>query len=72
MISNTGKIKIYSVKFQDIYCEFSLKMELDHLERDVLLELANPKYQELKNTYVHLKDLQINDHDPKNDNNIRH
>ena len=32
----------------------------------MLLELPNPKYQELQNIYIHLKDLQINDHDPKN------
>ena len=31
----------------------------------MLLELPNPKYRKLKNTYVHLKDLQINDHYPK-------
>ena len=29
----------------------------------MLLELPNPKYLELQNTYVHLKDLQLNDHD---------
>ena len=32
----------------------------------MLLELPNLKYQELQNIYIHLKDLQINDHDPKN------
>ena len=31
----------------------------------MLLELPNPKYRELQNTYVHLKDLQINKHEPK-------
>ena len=29
----------------------------------MLLELPNPKYLELQNTYVYLKDLQLNDHD---------
>ena len=33
----------------------------------MLLEFPQPKYRELQNTYVHLKDLQINDHDPKNE-----
>ena len=33
----------------------------------MLLELPDPKYHELQNKYVHLKDLQINDHDPKNE-----
>ena len=60
MSTNTRKIKLYSVKIQDI-------TELNHLEKEVSLKLLNPKYRELENTYVHLKDLQINDHDPKNE-----
>ena len=32
-----------------------------------LLELPNPKYQELQNAYVHLKDVQIYDNDPKSE-----
>ena len=56
---------MYSVKIQDIICEFNFKMELSHLEKKVLFKLPNPKYWELQNTYVHLKDLQVDDHDPK-------
>ena len=56
---------MYSVKIQDISCEFYFEMELSHLEKKVLFELPNPKYRELQNTYVHLKDLQVDDHDPK-------
>ena len=63
--TNTRKIKIYSVKIQDINCEFGFETELNHLDKELLLELPNPKYRQLQNTYVHLKDLQINDHDPK-------
>ena len=33
----------------------------------MLLEFPNPKYRELQNAYVHLKDLQINEHDLKNE-----
>ena len=65
MSTNTRKIKIYSVKILDINCEFGFETELNHLQKEVLLELPNPKYRELQNTYIHLKDLQINDHDPK-------
>ena len=63
--TNTRKIKIYSVRTEDINCEFGFEMKLNHLEKEVLLGLPNQKYRELQNTYVHLKDLQINDHDPK-------
>ena len=57
MSTCTRKIEIYSVKFQDINCEFSFETELNHLEKEVPLELSNPEYRELQNTYVHLQDL---------------
>ena len=53
------------MRIQEISCEFGFETELNHLEKEVLLKLPNPKYRELQTTYVHLKDLQINDHDPK-------
>ena len=59
MSINSRKIKIYSEKIQDISCEFVLETELNHLEKEKLLELPNP------NRYIHLKDLQINNHDPR-------
>ena len=40
-------------------------MELNHLGKELSLELPYPKYQELQKTYVHLKDLQINDYHHK-------
>ena len=67
MSTNTRKIKIYSVKIQDINCEFSFETKLNHLEKEVLLELPNPKYWDLQNIYVYLKDQQINDHDPRSE-----
>ena len=36
MSTNTRKIKIYSVKIQDINCEFRFKTKLNHLEKEVL------------------------------------
>lgn len=48
MDTNTRKIKIYSAKIQDIICEFSFETELNHLEKEVFLELPNPKYRENK------------------------
>ena len=55
MSTNTSKINIQSVKIQDIHCEFGFEMELNHLEKEVLLEFPNQKYQELQNIHVHLK-----------------
>ena len=57
---NTRQIKIYTVKIQNINCEFCFEMGLNHLEKEMSLELPDSKYQELQNTFVHLKDKQIN------------
>ena len=45
---------------------FGFETELNHLEKEKLLEL-NPKYRELQDTYVNLKDLVINDNNPKSE-----
>ena len=45
--------------------EDSFETELNCLETKVLLQLPNPKYRELQNTCIHVKDLQIDDRDPK-------
>ena len=44
---------------------FKFQTEINKLEKSVLLELPNPEYQNLQNSYQHLKDMKINDHDKK-------
>ena len=41
MSTNTRKIKIYSVKIQEINCEFCFETELNHLEKEVLRRTTN-------------------------------
>ena len=42
-------------------------MGLNHLEKEVLFKRPNPNVErELQNAYVHLKDFQVNDHEPYN------
>ena len=43
----------------------NFKAEINKLEKNVFLELPNPKYQNLQNSYQHLKDIKVNDHDTK-------
>ena len=57
----TKKLKIYSVKIQDVNKKLSFNTELNKLERDVLLTLPNLKYSRTLKKYPHLKELQIND-----------
>ena len=51
----TKKLKIYSVKIQDVNEKCSFNTELNKLEREVLLTLPNP----------HLKEVHMNDTDQK-------
>ena len=41
--STTKKLKIYSVKIQEVNEKYSFNTELNKLEREVLLTLPNPK-----------------------------
>ena len=52
---------MYSGQISDTKHQFSFQTELHKLEKN---ELPNPKYLELKNKQ-HLKDLEIDDNDPK-------
>ena len=45
----------------------AFETDLNHLEKEVLLKLSNPKYRELQNIYVYLKDFQISDHSHKSE-----
>ena len=65
MNSLSKKMPIYSVQISDTKHQFSFQTELYKLEKSALVELSNPKYLELQNKYQHLKDLEINDNDPK-------
>lgn len=47
MRTNARKINIYCVKTQDINCEFNFEKEINHLEKDVLLELPDLKCQKI-------------------------
>ena len=48
MSTDTRKIKIYSIKIQDISCEFGFETEQNHLEKEVFLELPNPNTENYK------------------------
>ena len=63
MGSSTKSIPACSVEIRDSDHEFKFQTEINKLEKNVLLELPNPEYQNLQNSYQHLKDIKINDHD---------
>ena len=65
MSSATKSFPVCSVEIRDSDHELKFQIEINKLEKSVLLELPNPGYQNLQNSYPHLKDIKINDHDKK-------
>ena len=65
MSSSSKRIPNYSRQISDTKHQLNFEKELHKLEESVLVELPNSKYLELKNKYQDLKDLDINDNDPK-------
>ena len=61
----TKKLKIYSVKIQDVNEKYSLNTELNKLGREVLLTLPNPKYSKILQKCPDLKEVHMNDTDEK-------
>ena len=65
MHSVVKKTEIYQFEIRDIKQEFKIGIEINKLEKEVLLELPNPNYPEIQKSYNHLKDIIINDTDTK-------
>ena len=65
MQSVVKKTEIYQFESGDIKQEFKITIEINKLEKDVLLELPNPNYPEIQKSYNHFKDIIINDTDTK-------
>ena len=65
MHSVVKKTEIYQFEIGDINQEFKIGIEINKLEKEVLLELPNPNYPEIQKSYNHLKDIIINVTDTK-------
>ena len=65
MGSSNNSIPVHSVETPDNDQEFKFQIEINKLEKSVLLKLPNSEYQNLQNSYQHLKDIKIIDNDKK-------
>ena len=63
--STTKKLKIYNLKVENLDENFSFQTELNKLEREVLITLPNPKYNEMIESYDHLEGIKMNERDTK-------
>ena len=56
MHSVVKKTEIYQFEIGHINQEFKIDIEINKLEKEVLLKLPNPNYPEIQKSYNHLKD----------------
>ena len=59
--STTKKLKIYNLKVENLDENFSFQTELNKLEREVLITLPNPKYNEMIETYNHFNVIKMDE-----------
>ena len=64
------KTAIYESQIRDTNHEFTLKIESNEVEKEVLLGIPNPNYSEMQKKYAHQSDIIITDHDTKKDRSV--
>ena len=63
--SATKRVEIYNVSVSNESGSFSLQTEVTKIDRGELLTIDNPKYQEIINSYPHLKGVHMDDQEEK-------
>jgi len=65
MSSKNTKIDIYDVEIANLEKTFKLRTELNKVQRNVLINIDNPRYDQMKRDYPHLSDVVMSDADTK-------
>ena len=65
MQSATRVMDICNQQITDLDEHFSLNSEVSKVDQQVLLTLANPKYEKVLEKYSHLKGIKMNEEDKK-------
>lgn len=63
--SQVTKLEMYDARIESLDGSFSMEVKLTKVHKGELLTVDNPKYQELINSYDHLKGIKIEDDDAK-------
>ena len=61
----TREVELTSVNVANLKGDFQLSVEVTHVEKPKLLELDNPKYNDIVERYTHLKGVEMDDSDTK-------
>ena len=69
MMFSTQKknVHIYSVEICDVRDNYVVSAEVTRVDREVLLTLQNPRYEEVKRNYNHLSSIMMDDVDEKDE-----
>ncbi|CAB3994932.1 Hypothetical predicted protein [Paramuricea clavata] len=65
MVITTRTMQVYNIQVSSLANNFSLNVNLTKIENRELLSLENPHYSTLIQEYKHLKEVHIDDDDPK-------
>ena len=65
MASTTAKMEMYQTTVSSKAGDYKLEANLTKVNRGELLELENPRYKQLMETYSHLKGVEMDDRDTK-------
>ena len=63
--TTTKKIEIFDITIQDVSSNFNFTTEVSKVERETLINIPNPKYDEMIKQFQHLKDIKMKDTDTK-------
>ena len=58
--TTTKSVEIFNVTIQNTEGNFEFKTQLNKVEKDTLLSLPNPNYQEIISHFPHLNDMKLN------------
>ena len=66
LMANTVKMfNIHELEISDDNGTFTLETEVTQVDRDVIMTIPNPNYQDVLKSYSHLKGVKIIDEDTK-------
>ena len=63
--TTTKKVELYQVDISSTTYKFNLKAEVTKVEKEVLMHVPNPGYQQMLRSYEHLGGILIEDNDKK-------
>ena len=59
------KLEVYQANIGNLEGTLELCTEVTKVDKNVLMTIPNPQYKKLIAKYAHLKDVNMGDHDPK-------